>query len=572
MMSSSQPARSEIYEIAHAYVDQAAALDPLLATAIGIPGSEGALPDLSPAGEDERAWLVRETMAELRAIAPATDRDRIARDVMFERLHYTLGLFEQDEHLRPIRVLGSPVQSLRMAFDIMPKESDEDWVHVATRMRAVPAALGGLRETLEAGVQSDVLGARRQALAVAKQASTWGGAGDGETSFFHTLAASREAAAGAGDALSDDLNASAEVAAEAYRDLAEYLAGPYAEASVDRDAVGPARYMMFARGFTGAALDLGETYDWGWGEVARLDEEIRAVTEQILPGATLDETRAALDAGTVGPTDSPRVLESEAEFHRWMQELQEGTIAELDGQHFDIPGPVKRIEAMIAPPGGALAMYYRGPSEDFSRPGRTWYPTGGRTRFPLWPEVAIAYHEGVPGHHLQIATTVHMGEELSRFQRLQASVPGYVEGWGLYAERLMSELGYVDEPAHRLGMLISQAFRAARVVVDIGLHLELDIPEESGFHPGESWTPELALEFMTPRSPFTGDFVRSEVDRYLGLPAQAISYKVGERFWLDARAAAKEREGAAFNLKEWHAKALAAGPMGLDQMRQVLAG
>ena len=100
---------------------------------------------------------------------------------------------------------------------------------------------------------------------------------------------------------------------------------------------------------------------------------------------------------------------------------------ELNGEHFDIPEPVRQIEAMIAPPGGALAMYYTGPTEDFSRPGRTWYPTGGATRFPLWRELSVCYHEGVPGHHLQIGTTRWLGERLSRFQRLLAGTSGYVE-------------------------------------------------------------------------------------------------------------------------------------------------
>ena len=134
-----------------------------------------------------------------------------------------------------------------------------------------------------------------------------------------------------------------------------------------------------------------------------------------------------------------------------MQDLQDRTIAELEGTHFDLSEPVKRIEALIAPPGGALAMYYTGPSEDFSRPGRTWYPTGGKTRFPLWREVSIAYHEGVPGHHFQIATTKSLSDELSRYQRLIAGTSGYSEGWALYAERLMGELGYLDNPDYYMG-------------------------------------------------------------------------------------------------------------------------
>jgi uncharacterized protein (DUF885 family) len=225
---------------------------------------------------------------------------------------------------------------------------------------------------------------------------------------------------------------------------------------------------------------------------------------------------------------------------------------------------------MIAPPGGAAAMYYTGPSEDFSRPGRTWYPTLGKTRFPLWREVSICYHEGVPGHHLQIAQVRYLADRLNRFQRLAGFTSGHGEGWALYAERLMGELGYLDDPAFELGMLSAQAMRAVRVVVDIGLHLQLRIPAGERYHPGERWAPELALPFVIERSCFPADFMASEVDRYLGWPGQAISYKVGERVWLESRQAAKDRKGAAFDLKDFHRYALDLGGMGLDQLAREL--
>ena len=128
-------------------------------------------------------------------------------------------------------------------------------------------------------------------------------------------------------------------------------------------------------------------------------------------------------------------------------------------------------------------MYYTGPSEDFSRPGRTWYPTLGKTKFPLWGEVSICYHEGVPGHHLQIGQVRYLKDQLSRFQRM-AWLGGHGEGWALYAERLMDELGYLENPDYRLGFLRAQVMRAVRVVVDIGMHLEFKIPGRRQVPPG----------------------------------------------------------------------------------------
>ena len=186
---------------------------------------------------------------------------------------------------------------------------------------------------------------------------------------------------------------------------------------------------------------------------------------------------------------------------RWMQDLSDGAIDELGRTHFDIPGPMRTLDCKIAPPGGGVGAYYTGPSDDFSRPGAMWWSVEqGREMFSTWREVTTVYHEGVPGHHLQIATAVYERDSLNDFQRLMAGTSGHAEGWALYAERLVRELGYLDDDGDLLGMLDAQLFRAARVVVDIGMHLELEIPAGTGFHEGERWTPELGLEFLLTRT------------------------------------------------------------------------
>ena len=183
-----------------------------------------------------------------------------------------------------------------------------------------------------------------------------------------------------------------------------------------------------------------------------------------------------------------------------LQAMMDDAIAALDGTHFDLAEPVRRVEAMIAPPGSAAAPYYTRPAQDFSRPGRTWLPTFGRTRFPLWDLVSIWYHEGVPGHHLQLAQWAYVSGQLSTYQTSLGSVGANVEGWALYAERLMDELGYFADPAERLGYLDAQQLRAVRVVIDIGMHLRLPVPDDAegalAEHRGQPWTPELARAFL----------------------------------------------------------------------------
>jgi uncharacterized protein (DUF885 family) len=554
---------SPIYALADRYVESSCELDPIRATALGVPGHEDRLTDHSPAGIEARAELDRATLAELAGLEPRDDDDRVAAAFLRERLITTIAFADQGEHLRAVRNIACPVQGIRQVFDLMSTESVEDWELVARRLQAVPAAIDQYRQALAEGMSREVVAARRQALVASDQAATWAG-DDRGTSFFERFVGGADANPDVGRGLATELDEAAVRAGMAYGELSRFLRETYAPAADEHDPVGADRYATWAKASLGAEIDLAATYEWGWDELARIEADMVADCRRIGVSDDIAETIDHLER------DSPLVIEGEDELRRWLQELMDTTIAELHGTHFDIPEPVRQVEAKIAPPGGAAAMYYTGPSEDFSRPGRTWYPTLGKTRFPLWGEVSIAYHEGVPGHHLQIGQVRFLRDRLSRVQRT-GGVSGYVEGWALYAERLMDELGYLTEPAYHLGMLRAQAMRAVRVIVDIGMHLELAIPAGQPFHPGERWTPELGQAFVDERSRFPTSFMASEIVRYLGWPAQAISYKVGERAWLAARDDARSRHGDGFDLKAFHRFALGLGPMGLDHLGEELA-
>jgi uncharacterized protein (DUF885 family) len=535
-----------------------------MATSRGVRGHDAEMTDYSPDGIAARAALDRETLNELLRLPRAGESDRIATEVMAERLEVAAEQHAAGERLRDLRVIGSPFQSIRQCFDLMGAGTDDDWTVIAERMERIPAALRSFEAALREGVARGVVAARRQALACAEQGTTWGGGGT-SAPFFRTLVMKYAAPNGGNDRLRQRLHAAADAASSAYLGAARYLRDVYAPRSAALDPVGRERYQLWARAFLGSTIDLVETYAWGWTELRRIETRMAEVGARILPGQPLPAVVHMLE------TDPARSIDGVERFRAWLQDLMDRTITELDGTHFDIPEPAKRVEAMIAPPGGAAAMYYTRPSEDFTRPGRTWYPTLGKTRFPLWGEVSTAYHEGVPGHHLQLAQLTYLSAELSRFQRLAAAIPGCTEGWALYAERLMGELGYLQQPDYELGMLRAQAFRAMRVIVDIGVHTGLPIPADQPDHGGESWSPELMLPFAVEHGYEPEDFIRSEVDRYLGWPGQAICYKVGERAWLGIRAQARARDGATFDLKRFHSRALNLGPMGLAQLEREMA-
>src|SRR5690606_2714900 len=210
-----------------------------------------------------------------------------------------------------------------------------------------------------------------------------------------------------------------------------------------------------------------------------------------------------------------RRIKGKEAFRDWMQQLADRTVAALHGRHFDIPEPVRRIECCLAPTSDG-AIYYTQPSEDFSRPGRMWWAVPqGIDSFATSQEVTTVYHEGAPGHHLQLGHTVYRSDKLNRWQRLLGGCSGHAEGWALYAERLMDELGFLQDPGEVLGMLDGQALRAARVVVDVGMHPELPIPADNpfGFHPGQTWSPELGWEFLRAHCRVPDENLRFELNR-----------------------------------------------------------
>jgi uncharacterized protein (DUF885 family) len=555
-------------QIADRYVDGVAELNPIVATALGVRPHDDRLPDFSPDGHAARDDLARATLSELDASEAAAEADggldelerRCAR-VLRERLQAGLAVSEAGENLRAVSNLFSPVQSVRNVFTMMPTKSDEDWEVLARRLARVPDAYASYRRSLDAGAAQGLFAAPRQVATVVDQLEDWLGepARPENRSWF-----AQHVAKGP-EHLRPTLDAAAAEASEGASTLRDYLREEYApRAGGTPDPAGRERYARWARQWTGADLDLEEAYSWGWAEYSRIGAEMRTEAERVLPASSPREAMTYLD-------EHGEAVEGAEEIRVRLQGMMDQAIADLDGTHFDLAEPIKVVEAMIAPPGSAAAPYYTRPSMDFSRPGRTWLPTMGKNRFPLWDLVTTWYHEGVPGHHLQLAQWVYVAPQLSTYQTSLGSNSAATEGWALYAERLMDELGYLADPGHRLGYLDAQQMRAIRVIIDIGMHLELEIPAEQPFHPGQRWTPELAREFFGANSGRDPDFLDSELVRYLGMPGQAISYKLGERAWLAGRAAAQKSQGAAFDPKAWHMAALSLGSLGLDDLADELA-
>lgn len=546
-----------IDQIAEAWVDDIAEMLPTVATYIGRFEHNGRLEDLSPAGHEARNRAVQATLAALEAAEPVDEVDVVTKADLAGDLRLSLELYEAGAHLRDLNVIASPPQDLRSVFDLMPTDTVEDWTLISDRLRAVPAALDGYVQTLRTGIEAGVVPARRQVREVVTQIARY----TADNGFFASFA--HEAAPAEGHLPASLARAVAEhagAARVAYDELADFLRDELAPVASEHDAVGRELYALHSRRFLGAEIDLDETYEWGVAELARMVAEQESIANEILPGATVEEAVAFLEQ------DPERKLHGTDALQKWMQETSDRAVAELGESHFDIPEPIRTLECMIAPTNEG-GIYYTGPTDDFSRPGRMWWSVPeGVDSFDTWRELTTVYHEGVPGHHLQIAQAVYNRAELNSWRRLLAGSSGHAEGWALYAERLMEQLGYLDDPADRLGMLDGQRMRAARVVLDIGVHLGKPRLDGEGV-----WDADYALEFMRRNVNMPDEFIQFEVNRYLGWPGQAPSYKVGQRIWEQIRDETAEREGDDFDIKRFHMRALRLGGVGLDTLRLALA-
>ena len=549
---------TDVDQIANEYFEKVLDLNPVHATELGRKGVETLYPDYSPAGEKAFARLAKKTLKKVDNVLPIDDVDLVTLDALQERLSLYRKQYKAGFGGWQLNNIASVPQEVRSVFDLMKRNTQQDWEHIIGRMHRVTEALEGYIQTLEAAREEGKVAPRRQVDIVIEQTAAYYAPGG----FFDELATE---VAEAVPALKDEAAAGAEAAKKGYRRLNSYLVEKLQPIAPSRDAVGRKAYSLHSRSFLGTTIDLDETYAWGVKELESIIARQREVAEEIEPGASIERAKQLLDE------DPARQLHGTDELKAWMQKLADAAVENLADTHFEIGGPMRRIECCIAPTNEG-GIYYTGPSPDFSRPGRMWWSVPeGEDTFTTWRETSTVYHEGVPGHHLQIAIATALQGTMNSWRTNMLWVSGHGEGWALYAERLMEELGYLKDPGDRMGMLNAQRMRAARVVFDIGVHCEMPIPaewaEQLGVEPGTIWTSELGYEFLKLNLDESEGHLRFEFLRYLGWPGQAPSYKIGERLWLELRDQAVRRGD---DMRAFHTRALLLGSVGLDTLRRAL--
>ncbi|MDC3961375.1 DUF885 domain-containing protein [Polyangium jinanense] len=552
-----------VFALSDALLEDIAARRPTSATFWAVRGHDHAWDDFGPEGAESTAAMLASYRRQLDALpAPERTEDRIAARVMRDFLDVELDRIVQGDHIADLNNIASPFQHIRMVLDVMDTSSRAGWESMITRLSTIDRATSSYRRALEAGLRRGKTVAVRQVDAALAQ----GRVHAGEASFFRTLAPAFAQSSAFDPALAGPLECGIEHARRAYGELTEWLEQTYRPAARAEDGVGEEVYARKARSFLGISIDLRETFAWGFAQIREIDARMREIAAEIQPGASVDEVIRLLE------TDPARCAHGPDDLVRVVAEWQTRAVEALAGVHFDIPTPARRVDVKLAPPGSTIGAYYMPPSDDFSRPGTIWYSPGEREQFPLYMELSRAYHEGFPGHHLQLSMQVSFQHRLSRQHRVVMSdyQTGYAEGWALYAERLMDELGFLSKPEYVLGLLVCQMMRACRVVLDIGAHLGLHAPPDAPFRPGARIDYAYGVEMLTRVGRTPPDHAASEMTRYLGWPGQAIAYKVGEREILGLRDELRARQGSSFDLKTFHADLLGVGSVGLGALRELL--
>jgi len=523
--------------LADDFLDRLCDLDPLGASEEGFSQYDGKIGDLSPARQEKMADLARGTKYLLKNCEIKSFNEDLCADVLDDYCTDLLDEYESDDWIRTINVLTNPLDTIHVTVYNSDSEDEEAVAKRDQKIEEIPTALASFKETIELGLERNALPRRLQIAHMAHNCALFAN----DQIFISTKARN------------------------AFLRFGSFLMDEIIPKTNEKDAVGPEIYARCAKRHLGKDINVKETYEWGWHEIHAIFDEIEKVVADLNPGGTYKETIEMLEK------DDSRAANSPEELKDFLQNLLDESVSQLNGTHFDIDPRMLKIEACLLDEAGSSAMFYSSPSEDFSRPGRTYYPINGKTRFPLWEEVTTCYHEGLPGHHLHIGSIKCLGNNLSQFQKTLAFNTGESEGWALYAERLMVELGYNHDPAHILGMLNASLFRATRVVMDIGLHCEFDIPKNApDIYPvGQKWSPALAMTILEDVIGMSPIYARDEVYRYLGWIGQAVSYKVGEQTIRDIRERERKRLGSSFSLKEFHSRLLGYGHVGLGRLEKL---
>ncbi len=556
-------APSGVERLATRYWQALLEADPLQATAVGEPGHDHRLPDISEAAvaaDIRRFEAIRAEAADSTPDASEPE-DALTLAALRHSVDATLALLRADAHAYTVDATWGLQAQVLSVTAYQPLRDAADGRAMVARWTAIAPMLEQMAANVRRGLADGRSPIRTSAQRVVDQLAELLDAPDADGALLAPVKqgagpswAAHEWERFAGD-LEQVVSGTVRPALAAFQRFVADEVLPKARGN-DRAGIGNLPgglevYRSLARAHTTTDLDSDEMHAIGLREVERIDAETAELGGRILGARTLGEVHAALRGDPALHFEAADQIEAVAQASVDRAQL---ATPEWFGRLPVTPCEVARM--LPHEEKHSTIAYYREPAADGSRPGRYYVNTWQPLSRPRYEAEALAFHEAVPGHHLQAALAQEL-THLPAFRR-HSYLTAYVEGWGLYAERLAEEMGLYSGDVDRLGMLSFDSWRACRLVVDTGLH-------------AMGWSREQAIGYMTDHSSLADNNIANEVDRYLGRPGQALAYKIGQLELVRLRGETAARLGAAFDVRRFHDAVLAHGPLPLTTLAESLA-
>lgn len=520
---------------------------PLRATAFGDYRYNDKLSDYSLAAIARRNEIDRDFLKRIQAISTAGfgDQDQLSHDLMVRLLQQRIADFNLKEYEMPINQQGGIHTSLADMPLSMPFDSVKHYEDYVARLRQIPQVLKQNEEVLRAGVKDNLMPVR---FLLEKLPAQCQGIVDADPFLLPTKKYPSNVPAEEQKRLTQEIKAAIDTYVfPAYKEFAEFVRTEYAPHGRTTLAItslpdGQKRYAndIYARTTTRMMPD--EIHRLGLREMERIQGEMTAIAKK--EGfADLASFRASLKTNPKYiPTSAEQILD---DFRRYIAQME----PKLPQLFTLLPKSPVTVEA-IPDFDAAAATHYVTGTPDGQRPGRVVVATSHFAERSLIGDEAIAYHEGIPGHHTQLSVQQQL-HGLPKFRQHGLGFTAYIEGWALYAEQLGKEVGFYQDPISDYGRLSSELFRAVRLVVDTGIH-------------SEGWSREQVVEFFRKSGAVDEPTLQTETDRYISWPAQALSYKLGQLKIRELRERAESELGPKFDVRPFHDEILDGGTLPLD--------
>ncbi len=532
---------------------------PTYATAIGDRRYDDRLSDITPAGIDRERQRMEDVLARARAFDPAKldAGDRLNRAALIETLEGHLANVSCHFEDWVVDPLGGPQVDFFNLADYTTIQTQEDARKFVARCRAMGRYVDDHVANLRSGLKRGRTAARDAVEKVAQQLDALLALPVAEWALMSPASAERkdwapERVERFRDELAAVLGESLKPALMRYREAIRKEFLPAARSAEKAGLVnmpdGLECYRKRIRVETSLDLTPEDLHAIGLEQVRAVREELSDLGQKVMdtPDVALIQHRLR---------DDPAMqFKSAAEVEAAAREALARAKAAIPGWFGILPKAdcEVKVMGMHEAPQSTIA-YYRNPTMDGSRPGYYMLNTYKPETRPRYEAQALAFHEAIPGHHLQIAIAMEL-KGLPEFRKHEG-VTAYVEGWALYTERLAEEMGLYSSDLDRFGMLSYDAWRACRLVVDTGLH-------------AMGWSRQQAIDFMMENTVLAQNNIVNEVDRYLTWPGQALAYKCGQIEILKLREEGRKRLGARFDIKEFHDVVLRNGALALPVLRQ----